>query len=63
MWPKRSQSSLRRRPKGPTFAEYGLHLSLNRQSDVYERKGIDLDVSTRADCAGAAAATLMPLIE
>src|SRR5579872_3047434 len=45
------------------FAKYGLHLPLNRQSDVYEREGIDLDVSTLADWVGAAAATLMPLIE
>jgi transposase len=45
------------------FAKYGLHLPLNRQSDVYEREGIDLDVSTLADWVGAAAATLMPLID
>jgi len=35
---------------------------VNRQSDVYEREGIDLDVSTLADWVGAAAATLMPLV-
>jgi transposase len=34
------------------FAKYGLHLPLNRQSDVYEREGIDLDVSTLADWVG-----------
>jgi transposase len=45
------------------FAKYGMHLPLNRQSDVYEREGIDLDVSTLADWVGAAAATLMPLID
>jgi transposase len=45
------------------FSKYGLHLPLNRQSDVYAREGIDLDVSTLADWVGAAAATLMPLIE
>ena len=44
------------------FAKYGLHLPLNRQSDVYEREGIDLDVSTLADWLGAAAVTLMPLV-
>jgi transposase len=39
---------------GPTllahilFAKYGLHLPLNRQSEVYQREGIDLDVSTLA---------------
>jgi transposase len=45
------------------FSKYGLHLPLNRQSAVYEREGIDLDVSTLADWVGAAAATLMPLVE
>ena len=45
------------------FAKYGLHLPLNRQSDVYAREGIDLDVSTLADWVGACAATLMPLVE
>ena len=34
-----------------------------RQSAAYAREGIDLDVSTLADWVGAAAATLMPLIE
>jgi transposase len=45
------------------FAKYGLHLPLNRQSDVYRREGIDLDVSTLADWVGAAAATLRPLVD
>jgi transposase len=45
------------------FGKYGLHLPLNRQSASYAREGIDLDVSTLADWVGAAAATLMPLIE
>lgn len=45
------------------FAKYGLHLPLNRQSSVYAREGIELDVSTLADWVGAAAATLMPLVE
>jgi len=44
------------------FAKYGLHLPLNRQSAVYAREGIALDVSTLADWVGAAAATLMPLV-
>src|SRR5258708_3496993 len=44
-------------------AKYGLHLPLNRQSTVYAREGIDLDVSPLADWVGACAATLMPLIE
>ena len=45
------------------FAKYGLHLPLNRQSDVYQREGVDLDVSTLADWVGASAATLMPLVD
>jgi len=45
------------------FSKYGLHLPLNRQSTVYAREGVDLDVSTLADWVGAAAATLMPLVE
>ena len=45
------------------FSKYGLHLPLNRQSAAYAREGIDLDVSTLADWVGAAAATLMPLID
>src|SRR5580692_10963380 len=45
------------------FAKYGLHLPLHRQSNVYAREGIDLDVSTLADWVGACAATLMPLVE
>jgi transposase len=45
------------------FSKYGLHLPLNRQSVVYVREGVELDVSTLADWVGAAAATLMPLVE
>ena len=45
------------------FGKYGLHLPLNRQSGTYAREGIDLDVSTLAGWVGAAAATLMPLVE
>jgi transposase len=45
------------------FSKYGLHLPLNRQSTVYAREGVDLDVSTLADWVGAASATLMPLVE
>jgi transposase len=45
------------------FCKYSLHLPLNRQSATYAREGIHLDVSTLADWVGAAAATLMPLVE
>jgi transposase len=43
------------------FGKYGAHLPLNRQSGIYAREGVDLDVSTLADWVGACAATLMPL--
>ena len=42
-------------------AKYGAHLPLNRQSQIFAREGVDLDVSTLADWVGASAATLMPL--
>src|SRR5215510_7712135 len=45
------------------FSKYCLHLPLNRQSAVYAREGVDLDISTLADWVGACAATLMPLVE
>jgi transposase len=62
-------ASDRTRARGPKllahvlFSKYGLHLPLNRQSAVYAREGIELDVSTLADWVGASAATLMPLVE
>jgi transposase len=45
------------------FGKYGAHLPLNRQSEIYAREGVELDVSTLADWVGACAATLMPLVE
>src|SRR3954447_10826354 len=44
-------------------AKYGQHLPLTRQSAIYAREGVAIDVSTLADWVGAAAATLMPLVE
>lgn len=44
------------------FSKYGAHLPLNRQSGIYEKDGIDLDVSTLADWVGACSATLQPLV-
>jgi len=43
-------------------AKFAQHQPLNRQSEVYAREGIDLDVSTLADWVGACAATLSPLV-
>jgi transposase len=45
------------------YAKFGQHQPLNRQSDVYAREGIALDVSTLADWVGACTATLAPLVE
>ena len=45
------------------FSKYRAHLPLNRQSDIYAKEGVDLDVSTLADWVGACTATLMPLVE
>ena len=43
-------------------SKYGNHLPLNRQSDVYAREGVTIDVSTMADWVGACAASLEPII-
>jgi transposase len=45
------------------FSKYGAHLPLTRQSAIYAREGVELEVSTLADWVGAAAATLLPLVE
>ena len=45
------------------FGKYGAHLPLNRQSAIWARQGVELDVSTLADWVGQAAATLEPLVE
>jgi transposase len=45
------------------YAKFGQHQPLNRQSAVYAREGIELDVSTLADWVGACSATLAPLVE
>jgi transposase len=43
-------------------AKYGQHLPLTRQSAIYAREGVAIDISTLADWVGAAAASLMPLV-
>jgi hypothetical protein len=45
------------------YAKFGQHQPLNRQSQIYAREGIELDVSTLADWVGACSATLAPLHE
>jgi transposase len=44
-------------------SKYGDHLPLYRQSDIYEREGVDLPRSTLASWVGGAARTLEPLVE
>jgi transposase len=43
-------------------SKYGNHLPLNRQSEIYAREGVNIDVSTLADWVGACAASLEPVI-
>ncbi|HEX6013688.1 MAG TPA: IS66 family transposase, partial [Geminicoccaceae bacterium] len=43
-------------------AKYGQHLPLTRQSAIYAREGVELDVSTLADWVGSSTASLMPLV-
>jgi len=45
------------------FGKYRAHLPLNRQSEIYAGEGVDLSISTLADWVGAAAASLMPLVD
>ena len=44
-------------------SKYGDHLPLYRQSQIFERDGIDLDRSTLADWVGKSAALLEPLAD
>jgi transposase len=43
-------------------AKYGQHLPLTRQSTIYAREGVELDVSTLAGWVGSSTASLMPLV-
>jgi transposase len=44
-------------------SKYTDHLPLYRQSEIYQREGIDLDRSTLADWVGGVSQTLEPLID
>jgi transposase len=44
------------------YAKFGQHQPLNRQSAVYAREGVELDVSTLADWVGTCAVTLELLV-
>jgi transposase len=43
--------------------KYVDHLPLNRQSEIYERQGVELARSTLSDMVGGASALLTPLVE
>jgi transposase len=45
------------------IAKYADHLPLYRQSEIYEREGVELDRSTMADWVGGATRVMMPLVE
>jgi transposase len=45
------------------ISKYGDHLPLYRQSDIYDREGVDLSRSTLATWVGGAAHSLQPLVE
>ena len=42
-------------------SKYDQHLPLNRQSGIYAREGVVIEVSTLADWVGACAASLEPI--
>jgi len=44
-------------------AKYADHLPLYRQSEIFERQGIELERSTLADWVGGASRTLQPLVD
>ena len=44
-------------------AKYADHLPLYRQSEIFERQGIELERSTLADWVGGASKTLQPLVD
>src|SRR4051794_14415860 len=44
-------------------AKYADHLPLYRQSEIYDREGVELDRSTLADWVGAASRVLAPVVE
>jgi transposase len=44
-------------------AKYSDHLPLYRQSEIYEREGVELDRSTLADWVGGASRVMMPLVK
>src|SRR4051794_4686229 len=43
-------------------SKYGQHLPLTRQSAVYAREGVEIDVSTLADWVGSSTTALVPMV-
>src|SRR3954454_8669467 len=43
-------------------AKYGRHLPLTRQSAIYAREGVEIDVSTLADWVGSSTTALVPMV-
>src|SRR3954468_24699698 len=43
-------------------AKYGQHLPLTRQSAIYAREGVEIDVSTLADWVGSSTTALVPMV-
>src|SRR3954469_21369848 len=43
-------------------SKYGQHLPLTRQSAIYAREGVEIDVSTLADWVGASTTALVPMV-
>src|SRR4051794_37827037 len=43
-------------------ARYGQHLPLTRQSAIYAREGVEIDVSTLADWVGSSTTALVPMV-
>jgi transposase len=43
-------------------SKYGQHLPLTRQSAIYAREGVEIDVSTLADWVGSSTTALVPMV-
>ena len=50
-------------PAHVLVAKYSDHLPLYRQSEIYQREGVDLDRSTLAGWVGGASGVLAPLVD
>ena len=62
-WPMCPLSAMQASPAGQRVNKYADHLPLYRQSQIFDREGLDLDRSTLADWVGKSTALLEPLAE